>query len=194
MDPKSRRFMWDLLTATMSGRAVILTTHVMEECEALCGRVGIMVGGRLRCLGSPAHLKAVHGDNFQLDVNVPVGEQQGAFVSAMQERWPAAKCIEAHGNAMKFRLPRWQKQAELLSSVASPSSMSARMREGASSSAPAAALSIGAVFRWVENLPSVLPGVRVSEYSVSETTLEQIFVGYAKTQEEETVKVAGVID
>lgn len=32
--------------------SIILTTHSMEECEALCNRAGIMVGGRLRCLGT----------------------------------------------------------------------------------------------------------------------------------------------
>jgi ABC-type multidrug transport system ATPase subunit len=33
----------------------------MEECEAVCGRVGIMSGGRLRALGSVQHLKNKHG-------------------------------------------------------------------------------------------------------------------------------------
>ena len=33
----------------------------MEECEAVCGRVGIMGAGRLRALGSPQHLKSMHG-------------------------------------------------------------------------------------------------------------------------------------
>jgi ABC-type multidrug transport system ATPase subunit len=185
MDPKSRRAMWDLISSTMGGRAVILTTHVMEECEALCGRVGIMVGGRLRCLGSPAHLKAVHGANFQLDLNVPVGEQQDIFQEAMLQRWPNAKCIEAHGNALKFRLPRVQTPA-VHSSVSGASSDSSSL-----ATAVAVPLSVGSVFRWVE---SIKDDMRVSEYSVSETTLEQIFVGYAKQQEEETVKVAGIID
>lgn len=32
-------------------------THSMEECEALCTRLAIMVNGRFRCLGSSQHLK-----------------------------------------------------------------------------------------------------------------------------------------
>ncbi len=51
MDPVSRRFMWEFLTETMANRAVILTTHSMEECEALCARIGILVLGELKCLG-----------------------------------------------------------------------------------------------------------------------------------------------
>lgn len=40
---------------------MVLTTHNMEEAEALCSRVGIMVGGRLRCLGSNQRLKTRFG-------------------------------------------------------------------------------------------------------------------------------------
>lgn len=38
----------------------------MEECEALCQRIGIMVSGRLRCLGSAAHLKLRFGNGYQV--------------------------------------------------------------------------------------------------------------------------------
>jgi ABC-type multidrug transport system ATPase subunit len=58
MDPVARRFMWDFLNETMATRAVILTTHSMEECEALCNRIGILVAGELKCLGSSQHLKS----------------------------------------------------------------------------------------------------------------------------------------
>merc|ERR1711963_598046 len=60
--------MWRLISTTMGTRSVILSTHSMEECEALCGKIGIMVNGRLMCLGSPAGLKSTHGHGFQLDV------------------------------------------------------------------------------------------------------------------------------
>lgn len=43
MDPGARRTMWDLIVHTMTGKSVILTTHSMEECEALCTRIGIQV-------------------------------------------------------------------------------------------------------------------------------------------------------
>ncbi len=36
---------------------MLLTSHSMEECEALCTRIGIMTAGRLACLGSVQHLK-----------------------------------------------------------------------------------------------------------------------------------------
>ena len=40
------------------GQSVVLTSHSMEECEALCTRMGIMVNGRFQCLGSAQHLKS----------------------------------------------------------------------------------------------------------------------------------------
>lgn len=52
MDPVSRRFMWDVISEISTYNkesTVVLTTHSMEECEALCTRVGIMVGGELKC-------------------------------------------------------------------------------------------------------------------------------------------------
>ena len=42
----------------LSGTSIVLTTHSMEECEALCNRLVIMVNGAFRCLGSIQHLKS----------------------------------------------------------------------------------------------------------------------------------------
>jgi ATP-binding cassette subfamily A (ABC1) protein 3 len=169
MDPVSRRSMWDLISSTMAHRSVVLTTHSMEECEALAQRVGIMVGGSLRCIGSTAHLKATHGNAFQLDVNVQVGVPQDAFRAALAERWPQAQLIEQHGNATKFRLPRSiQNTAE----VGVPAS-----------------ISIGALFRYLEQVKEQFS---VQQYSISETTLEQVFNSFAAQQEEETGLVVGM--
>jgi len=46
MDPVARRQMWQVIEAVKETSSVVLTTHSMEECEALCNRIGIMVGGR----------------------------------------------------------------------------------------------------------------------------------------------------
>ena len=42
-DPHSRRAMWDVIVSTLNeDRAIVLTTHSMDECEAICTRIGIM--------------------------------------------------------------------------------------------------------------------------------------------------------
>ncbi|XP_068308937.1 ABC transporter A family member 1-like [Pyrus communis] len=71
MDPIAKRFMWEVISrlSTRRGKtAVILTTHSMNEAQALCTRMGIMVGGRLRCIGSPQHLKTRFGNHLELEV------------------------------------------------------------------------------------------------------------------------------
>ena len=55
MDPEARRFMWQVVANISSNKtsAVILTTHSMEEAEALSTKMGIMVkGGIFKCFGS----------------------------------------------------------------------------------------------------------------------------------------------
>ena len=72
MDPVARRFMWEVITDIVTKRekcSVILTTHSMEECEALCTRIGIMVGGKLRCLGPSQRLRSQYGHGYQIEIN-----------------------------------------------------------------------------------------------------------------------------
>lgn len=58
LDPQTRRRIWGLVRRlNQEGVTVLLTTHYIEEAEALCHRVGIMDRGRLISLGTPAALK-----------------------------------------------------------------------------------------------------------------------------------------
>jgi ABC-2 type transport system ATP-binding protein len=57
LDPQARRNLWDLLRKISSeGRTVVLTTHHMDEAEALCHRVAIMDHGKILRTGPPAAL------------------------------------------------------------------------------------------------------------------------------------------
>lgn len=57
LDPAAKRHMWNLISEVSRDRSVILTTHSMQEAEALCTRAGIMANGKLLCLGSVQNLK-----------------------------------------------------------------------------------------------------------------------------------------
>lgn len=58
LDPETRRRIWGIVKAQQAnGRSIVITTHSMEEADALCSRIGIMAGGCLRCLGTQVHLK-----------------------------------------------------------------------------------------------------------------------------------------
>jgi ABC-2 type transport system ATP-binding protein len=61
MDPKSRRAVWDFIRELKEqGKAIILTTHYMEEAQELCDRVAIIDEGKLIELGAPADLMEKH--------------------------------------------------------------------------------------------------------------------------------------
>jgi ATP-binding cassette subfamily A (ABC1) protein 3 len=74
MDPEARRFMWQVVAKISQQRkksAVILTTHSMEEAEALSTKMGIMVkGGVFRCFGSSQHIKNKFGTGYEIEVKV----------------------------------------------------------------------------------------------------------------------------
>ncbi|CAK7303304.1 Phospholipid-transporting ATPase ABCA3 [Vulpes lagopus] len=67
MDPEARRLLWNRVTrARESDKVIIITSHSMEECDALCTRLAIMVKGKFMCLGSPQHLKNKFGNVYTL--------------------------------------------------------------------------------------------------------------------------------
>ncbi|KAL0440635.1 UNVERIFIED_CONTAM: ABC transporter A family member 2 [Sesamum radiatum] len=69
MDPITRRHVWDVIEGAKKGRAIILTTHSMEEADILSDRIGIMAKGRLRCLGTSIRLKSRFGTGFIANIS-----------------------------------------------------------------------------------------------------------------------------
>lgn len=61
LDVRARRELWNVVQALKGKITTILTTHYLEEAEALADRIGIMHAGRLRALGTSAELKAQTG-------------------------------------------------------------------------------------------------------------------------------------
>jgi ABC-2 type transport system ATP-binding protein len=56
-DPEARRQCWRLIAdLSRSGTTILLTTHYLDEAEALAGRVAMISGGRIRATGSPANV------------------------------------------------------------------------------------------------------------------------------------------
>ena len=61
LDVLARRGLWQLIGELKGKTAILLTTHSMEEAEALSDRIGIMNRGRLAAAGTPAELMAQAG-------------------------------------------------------------------------------------------------------------------------------------
>jgi ABC-type multidrug transport system ATPase subunit len=69
LDPENRRQLWDILAEAKGKRAIILTTHSMEEADVLCSRIAVMTKGVLRCIGQQVRLKTLYGGGYHLFVN-----------------------------------------------------------------------------------------------------------------------------
>lgn len=73
VDPQAKRFMWNIVSKVSTLRkksAVIITTHSMEEAEALCTKMGIMVGGEFKCFGSSQHVKDKFGTGYEIELKI----------------------------------------------------------------------------------------------------------------------------
>lgn len=72
VDPVGKHQLWAFVArAAARGAAVVMTTHSMEDVEATCTRIGIMVDGRLRCLGTAQELRNAHGAGFTVEMRLP---------------------------------------------------------------------------------------------------------------------------
>ena len=72
LDPQSRLALWSVLTdlRTREGITILLTTHHMEEAEAMCDRLAIMDGGRSLVTGTPGALKRSVGVDTIVEIHV----------------------------------------------------------------------------------------------------------------------------
>jgi len=245
MDPVARRFMWEVITRISTERAessIILTTHSMEECEALCTRIGIMVGGQLRCLGSSQHLKSRFGLGFQLEVGArlpseedtqqicekvsaslgssSITEVNGEHRLKNDQIWPALqglgceqewmKKFTVHGTAAMLAqdcalngsislkdFGSWfclENRALAIQDFVSKAFTGSILRERQNGKArfefPPQSMPLGNMFGILESNREQL---QIEEYSLSQTTLEQIFNFFASQQEEETGQAKGIV-
>ncbi|KAJ8951645.1 hypothetical protein NQ318_012316 [Aromia moschata] len=108
MDPATKRYLWNALCKIRdNGKCVVLTSHSMEECEALCTRLAIMVNGNFKCLGSTQHLKDKFAEGYMLTIKI---KKEDATYEADLERiesfirqhFPDAKLREKHQELMNY--------------------------------------------------------------------------------------------
>lgn len=78
LDPQVRRRLWELVNRLRGDLTVLLTTHYIEEAEALCDRVAILEQGRLMALDTPQALCRRTG-NFVVEWQTPLGRETRFF-------------------------------------------------------------------------------------------------------------------
>eukprot|EP00659_Diplonema_papillatum_P020657 gene20657-31831_t len=118
IDPVGRRGMWRALQSLSGGRSVILTTHHLEEVEALAHRTAIMVNGGLECLGTLSHLKAKFGGAYEIQVKTePDKEQAVREYFNQNELLSGASLVEATNHRLTYKVPGGCKLSALFSTV-----------------------------------------------------------------------------
>uniref|UniRef100_A0A6J0THA1 Cholesterol transporter ABCA5 isoform X1 n=2 Tax=Pogona vitticeps TaxID=103695 RepID=A0A6J0THA1_9SAUR len=157
MDPKGKQHMWKAIRAAFKSkqRAAILTTHYMEEAEAVCDRVAILVSGKLRCIGTVQHLKSKFGKGYFLEMklkHVPDLQKKEHLQREILNIFPNASHQESFASILAYKIPKEDVH------------------------------SLALCFSKLEEAKHAF---NIEEYSFSQATLEQVFVELAKEQEEE---------
>jgi len=104
MDPYSRRATWEHIQRVKRGRAILLTTHFMDEADILGDRIVIMHEGRVRCAGSPLFLKTRFGVGYGLTV-VKSGATSAGVLEAVRHHIPAAAVHSDAAAELALRIP-----------------------------------------------------------------------------------------
>uniref|UniRef100_A0A673CDZ7 ATP-binding cassette sub-family A member 5-like n=1 Tax=Sphaeramia orbicularis TaxID=375764 RepID=A0A673CDZ7_9TELE len=165
MDPKSKQRMWRAIRAAFKNRqrGAVLTTHYMEEAEAVCDRVAIMVSGQLRCIGSIQHLKGKYGRGYSLEVKLReelTGLQQVALLhKEILRMFPHAARQDSFATLMVYKIPMEDVK------------------------------SLAQAFSQLETAKQTF---NFEEYNFSQSTLEQVFMEFAKEQEGEEDEVGAI--
>uniref|UniRef100_A0A3B4UC74 ATP binding cassette subfamily A member 3 n=1 Tax=Seriola dumerili TaxID=41447 RepID=A0A3B4UC74_SERDU len=154
MDPVARRLLWDAVTRTReSGKAIIITSHSMEECEALCTRLAVMVNGQFKCLGSPQHLKSKFGSGYTLLAKVHIETELEdsdlqLFKDFIESTFPGSQLKDEHQGMVHYHLTD-------------------------------KTLTWAQVFGTLE---AAKEKYRIEDYCVSQISLEQVFLSFAQFQ------------
>ena len=97
IDPQTRLALWEILRGLHAeGQTILLTTHYMEEADALCERLAIIDHGRVLALGRPAELKEQLGADTV--ITLTFAEPPERLVPKI-EKLPAVNAVEPDGDA-----------------------------------------------------------------------------------------------
>lgn len=101
MDPKIRRQVWDLIERMKENRAVLLTTHSMEEADILSDRISVIVDGEIRCIGTSLFLKNNFGGGYRINLIVK-DEKVREMGQVIAQLFPYFYLIDQSGESMLY--------------------------------------------------------------------------------------------
>lgn len=170
MDAASKRVMWRTLASVVPGRSLVLTTHSMEEADALATRAGIMAG-KMLALGTTDYLRNKHGDSYYVHLvhrHAPHAsdEEMQRIRDWIEDNLPEAEIeSKTYAGQMRFSVP----------------TSTARKDKGVGSE------SNSGIAQLFTSLEKNKEDLQIEYYSVSRATLDQVFlniVGKHNVEEE----------
>ncbi|KAI4158981.1 MAG: hypothetical protein LQ342_006954 [Letrouitia transgressa] len=169
MDVCAKRVMWRTLASVVPGRSLILTTHSMEEADALADRAGIM-GRRMLALGTSEYLRKKHGDRYHVHLittsapHTPLEEMERikAWISSHVEG--AIVEQKTYHGQLRFNVPAHRTEIEKSKGKDSADAVNEANDQSRG---------IGGLFTMLESHKGELG---YEYYSVSLTTLDQVFL------------------
>ncbi|XP_015346125.1 phospholipid-transporting ATPase ABCA3-like [Marmota marmota marmota] len=158
MDPVTRHLLWDTVTwICKTGKAIIITSHSMEECEALCSRLAIMVKGMFICLGSPRHVRNKFGNIHTLTAKINISKDEDKvkeFKKFVEKTFPGNVQNQEYQGIIGYFIPSKE-------------------------------ICWGKVFSILEKAKVLF---NLEDYSISQITLEQIFLTFANIDKKESTQ------
>jgi ATP-binding cassette subfamily A (ABC1) protein 3 len=132
---------------------MFLFVFSMEECDALCTKIVIMVNGRFVCFGSPQHLKNRFAQGYTLIVKLARDDNgyamnSGPLRNHLMTEFPGTETFDDQQGYLEFRIP-------------------------------IPTLSLAKLFRVMETTKTTC---HVEDYSVHQTSLEQVFLAFTRGQ------------
>jgi len=106
LDPKSRQRMWRVINDVKKNSSILLTTHSMEEADAICDRIIIMSEGDIRCIGVSADLKNRYGEGYKLSVQVAKNGNEEQVDQFVKQIAPNAILLNSLSGTRNYQIPK----------------------------------------------------------------------------------------
>lgn len=165
----------------------------MEECEALCSRLIIMVNGNICCIGSPLHLKNKFGNSYTVQIKISPGEMlmQSSFkrqqsrdsTGMLQRQRSRVDSLKTYGN--KTELNKHIEEVKRFMADNFPTSTLKATHNNLLHyiihNTNESTVKCSRIFGLIESSKELL---KIEDYSVCQTNLEQIFLSFARCQRE----------
>ena len=181
MDVCAKRVMWRTLASVVPGRSLVLTTHSMEEADALADRAGIL-GKKMLALGTSETLRKKHGDRYHVHLIMRTAPHTSESEMDHVKAWISTNLRGAeiedktfHGQ-LRFSVPARQSSV-LVQPKGDKLGLSATSSSSSDTISPpndeVNRSGVGALFTLLQSHKEALD---FEYFSVSQTTLDQVFL------------------